>query len=105
MRVLTRAGLALSVCLMLCCAACASTQPIVRTKTVEVQVPVIEKVPPALTAPVPDPGLHGDTVQALWDYTLGLQCALAFANAKLAAIGGDWTFPAVRGCVLHPPQH
>lgn len=79
-------------------------QPIVRTQPVEVKVPVIEKPPAALTAPVPDPGLHGDTVKDGWDYVLGLQCALAFANAKLAAIAGDWTFPIV-SCKGPPSPH
>jgi hypothetical protein len=49
-------------------------------------VPVIEPVPAALTAPVQDPGLHGPLVRDTWAYILDLQCALAKANAKLAAI-------------------
>lgn len=47
---------------------------------------MIEPVPAALTAPVPDPGLQGPLVLDTWNYVLGLQCALAKANAKLQAI-------------------
>ena len=78
--------------LLLCIALSALTacagQPIVRTETVTVRVPVIEPVPPELTAPVAKPAMHGDTNGAAWDYILALQHALDEANAKLEQIAG-----------------
>ena len=78
--------------LLLCIAsfvltACAS-QPIVRTDTVTVRVPVVEPVPAELTVPVANPIMHGDTNGAAWDYILALQRALDAANAKLHEIAG-----------------
>ena len=67
--------------------ACAS-QPIIRTDTVTVRVPVVEPVPAELTAQVAKPIMHGDTNGAAWDYILALQHALDEANAKLHEIAG-----------------
>jgi hypothetical protein len=63
-------------------------QPIVRTETVTVRVPVVQPVPAALTAPIEKPKIAGDTNGALADYILALQHALDAANAKLDAIAG-----------------
>lgn len=70
------------------CALTACTEPVVRTNTVTVKVPVIEPMPATLTAPVPKPALNGDTNGALADYVLALQHALDAANAKLHEIAG-----------------
>lgn len=73
------------VCLMLW--GCAS-QPLVRTETVRVAVPVIQPVPAALTTPIAKPQVAGNTNGALADYILALQQALDAANAKLHEIAG-----------------
>lgn len=77
-------------CLLL--AACTPT-PIVRTETVRVNVPVIQPVPPALTAPVPVPVLAGSTNADLAAWAFALKQALEDANARLKAIAGIGATP------------
>lgn len=66
---------------------CAS-QPIVRTETVTVHVPVVQRVPAELTAHPAKPQISGDTNGALGDLVLALEHALDNAYAKLDAIAG-----------------
>jgi len=75
-------------CLLLCLTLSGCGKPIVRTETVTVKVPVVQSIPSALTEPVPEPGLQGDTNGALAEYILALRHALDTANAKLKAIAG-----------------
>lgn len=49
-------GAALS-CLLLSLGACASNEPLIRTETVEVKVPVLVRLDPKLTAVPPEPDL------------------------------------------------
>ena len=65
--------------------ACAAN-PVVRTQTVEVKVPVIQPIPKELTQPVPEPQLRSSDNGGLATYVLALQDALRQANAQLKAI-------------------
>ena len=67
----------------------ATTEPIIRTETVDVQVPVYVALPEALTAPVAEPAppaRDGFDGEALVDWVERLRAALREANAKLAKI-------------------
>ena len=68
---------------------CATTDPIVRTETVDGQVPVYVPRPAALTAPVDEPAApprDGFDGEALVDWVERLRAALREANAKLAKV-------------------
>lgn len=79
-------------CLLLLLTGCSATQercePIVRTETVEVEVPVFVALPEAMTAPVAEPVAPGGTMtnEALVDWLEALRAALREANAKLAGV-------------------
>lgn len=74
--------------LVLALAGCAA-QPIVKTQTVTVKVPVIEPVPAELTAPEPVPVLPAKPTNGdLAEWALALRHALDAANRKLNAIAG-----------------
>lgn len=88
MHMTTRARGPLIACLLLCLTLSGCGQPIVRTETVTVKVPVVQPVPAELTVPVASPALTGDTNGALAEYILALKHALDTANAKLKAIAG-----------------
>ena len=66
----------------------ATTEPIIRTETVDVQVPVYVALPDALTAPVAEPVAPGVamTNEDLVDWLEALRAALREANAKLAGV-------------------
>lgn len=67
----------------------ATTEPIIRTETVDVQVPVYVALPDALTAPAAEPAppaRDGFDGEALVDWVERLRAALREANAKLAKI-------------------
>lgn len=70
-------------------ASCASN-PIIKTQTVTVKVPVVESVPSVLTQPVPEPKLKDGPItnRDLADWALALRQALREANAKLQQIAG-----------------
>ena len=70
-------------------ASCASN-PIVKTQTVTVKVPVVESVPSALTQPVAEPKLKDGPItnRDLADWALALRQALREANARLEQIAG-----------------
>ena len=89
MRIKTIAYGLLVACLLLSLTAC-GTDPIVQTRTVTVNVPVVVAVPEAYTAPVAVPQLHPDPVTNadLAAYVLALKQAIADANAKLERIAG-----------------
>lgn len=84
---LTRALGLLPISLALCLTACASN-PVVRTQTVTVRVPVVAPIPSVLTQPVAEPKLAGDTNGDLAAWALALRQALREANAKLKQIAG-----------------
>lgn len=70
-------------------ASCASN-PIIKTQTVTVKVPIVESVPSVLTQPVPEPKLKDGPItnRDLADWALALRQALREANAKLEQIAG-----------------
>jgi hypothetical protein len=80
-------------CLLLLLTGCSATpkrcEPIVRTETVEVDVPVFVALPEALTAPVAEPDAPSGGVMTnedLVDWLEALRAALREANSKLAAV-------------------
>lgn len=79
----------MAACLLLSLTACASN-PIVQTRTVTVNVPVVESVPSVLTQPVAEPRLKDGPItnQDLANWALALRQALRQANAKLHEIAG-----------------
>ena len=70
-------------------AGCGSAEPIIRTETVEVNVPVYVPLPVELTTPVAEPAppaRDGFDGEALVDWVERLRAALREANAKLAGV-------------------
>lgn len=80
---------ALLACPLVLLTSCASN-PIVKTQTVTVKVPVVESVPSVLTQPVAEPKLQDGPItnRDLADWALALRQALRQANAKLHEIAG-----------------
>jgi len=76
----------MSACLLLSLTACA-TKPIIRTRTVTVDVPVYVSLPDYLATPVQAPSAsHIATNGDLADYALQCKARLKAANGKLSAI-------------------
>lgn len=76
-------------CLPLLLTGCCGTDQIVRTETVEVNVPAFVALPDALTAPVVEPAApprDGFDGEALVDWVERLRAALREANVRLEAI-------------------
>lgn len=72
---------------VIACVGCATAPaPVVKTVTVEVPVPVVQKVPEALTADCPPPALDGTTVGGALDRLAGVEAALAACRSELAKI-------------------
>lgn len=73
-------------CLTLSCAGCASTPPVIETRTVTRQVPVYVPIPPDAIEDVAMPAPGGATNEALAEWIIRLKAALIEANRRLRAV-------------------